>query len=282
MNARSKPPPNEPPRFHFRSPSPQEETLRLWVDRIGEGSSTRAPRGYRILGQFALVASEDHALTLSVEGAEPVEAAPGDAIYVFPESPTSYGTHESWHSIWIVWDGDEARDLVEVGALPTGACVIQGAGDAVRAAHASLARLIRREDVGGAVARKVIMLRLVRELLRVAEKNRTASRNEKLIEDTIAYVRDNYRAELRVPALAERCGLSESHFRRVFKKHTGRSPLAFIASERIARSKDLLARGHSIADTAARTGFRDQFQFMKAFRRVEGTTAGDFARRNKS
>ena len=46
-----------------------------------------------------------------------------------------------------------------------------------------------------------------------------------LINDALDYINKNYMdSGLRIETLAERCGLSETHFRRVFKEQTNMSP----------------------------------------------------------
>ena len=208
MDAATASPPPKAARFTFRSPSPQEEKLRLWVDRIGAGTSSKLRAAFRTLRQYALVAVQDGEVVLQIRGEGPMAAVPGDAIYVHPGDATRYGTNEPWDSLWVVWDGPESRDLVEMGALPVRSCIIPGAGEAVRAAYSALTPLIGREDLCGAVSRKSIMLRLMKELLLVAEKPASAGKNKRLIETIIMYVREHYNSELRIPALAERCSSS--------------------------------------------------------------------------
>ena len=76
--------------------------------------------------------------------------------------------------------------------------------------------------------------------------------------------------------LAALCHMSVPHFRRMFHRHTGRSPMEFVVAERISGAKALLFRGASIKQAAQEMGFADQFYFMRVFKKIAGQTAGQF------
>ncbi len=57
----------------------------------------------------------------------------------------------------------------------------------------------------------------------------------------------------------------------------GVPPHAYLTQLRIARAKQLLARGTPASEVAARVGFFDQSQPSRHFRRAVGTTPGRFA-----
>ncbi len=76
--------------------------------------------------------------------------------------------------------------------------------------------------------------------------------------------------------------MSAAQFRRLFRRHTGRSPVEFLIARRIAQAKELLLQGSPMKDVALRTGFTDVFYFMRVFRRTAGQTVGEFVRQNVS
>ena len=78
--------------------------------------------------------------------------------------------------------------------------------------------------------------------------------------------------------MAARVHLSPTHFRRLFREQTGRTPLRFIIAQRIAAAKRLLASGRSIKETAFAVGYEDVFYFMRVFRKEAGIPAGAFIR----
>lgn len=76
-----------------------------------------------------------------------------------------------------------------------------------------------------------------------------------------------------VTALAEACGLSRSHFSRMFKESTQVSPQQWLREQRLRKSKALLeASTMMLAEIALECGFYDQPHFCRTFMRSEGTT----------
>lgn len=76
--------------------------------------------------------------------------------------------------------------------------------------------------------------------------------------------------------LAAHAGLSRCYLLRVFKRETGLSPHAHHVQLRIARAKQLMLAGSSIADAALDTGFSDQSHFSNVFRHFTGATPGQY------
>ncbi len=79
-----------------------------------------------------------------------------------------------------------------------------------------------------------------------------------------------------ISRLSQRVGMSASHFRRLFKEHTGRSPQAFITALRISKAKELLAEGMRVGEVAEHVGYDDAFYFMRVFKQLTGVSAGKF------
>jgi AraC-like DNA-binding protein len=80
-----------------------------------------------------------------------------------------------------------------------------------------------------------------------------------------------------VGAVAAACGLSASHFSRLFLRSTGLTPHRWQTQSRIEHSKELLrTSGKTLTEVAAACGFADQSHFSRVFRSIVGATPGDF------
>jgi transcriptional regulator GlxA family with amidase domain len=92
-----------------------------------------------------------------------------------------------------------------------------------------------------------------------------------------AWIAGHLREKLLVNALAERTGLCERHFARLFKQVFHRTPADFVEHARLseARRRLLLPR-NSIESVAASVGFASAFSFRRAFERRFGVTPRAF------
>jgi len=80
--------------------------------------------------------------------------------------------------------------------------------------------------------------------------------------------------------LAEICGMSETHFRRMFHRLFGQSPAEYRISKRILHAKDLLTAGqYSVSEIARATGFSDPSYFSRVFRAHTGMSPVEFMQR---
>ena len=266
----------------FRLPGKAERECGLWVDRIGAGaakSKDDIPRKYRILGQYAAVAIEsgEGRFLTRTHGEWAVKA--GDVIVLTPEEPGLYHPENEWYTRWIVWNGPEARTLERLGFLAPANPIVRGAAAAVRRAFFSLVRIVDREDLLAALDRKTMALQLVGDLARARiEAPSPAMRNNAALETIIAHIRQHLDDRLGVKDLARLCNLSEPQFRRVFHRFTGRSPVEFVTAQRMAKAKELLARGMPIKQVAVEVGCSDPCYFMRVFKAIAGEPAGRFAR----
>ncbi|MGH9901205.1 MAG: helix-turn-helix domain-containing protein, partial [Pyrinomonadaceae bacterium] len=83
--------------------------------------------------------------------------------------------------------------------------------------------------------------------------------------------------DLPLDELAAAAHLSPFHFARLFKKLTGASPHAYLASLRAARAQTLLGETDlSVTEIGARVGYKSSSHFAKAFRQAAGLSPRAF------
>lgn len=95
------------------------------------------------------------------------------------------------------------------------------------------------------------------------------------------YIDKNYGSrELSVGFLAEQAGISQVHFRKVFREQFGMAPLAYIRSLRLKNAKTLLKTGYyTVTETAEKCGFDSLSYFCSEFHRFTGTTPGEYLKK---
>ena len=127
---------------------------------------------------------------------------------------------------------------------------------------------------------------LVIELLRLDEERQIAIRNDKVsryIKSAIAYVHDRYAEEIRAEQLAEVCGLSESHFRRLFEESVGMSPMDYVNIVRVEKACSLLSgTEQSVKEICFSVGYDTPSTFNRNFRKVTGETPSVWKKAHKN
>ena len=122
-------------------------------------------------------------------------------------------------------------------------------------------------------------------LLRLFERhgNFSPERNQlKLAPRTVARVRDYLHSmyqqrSQRRRSWRRRLACPARSVIRAFSAGTGMPPHAYLVSLRVERAKALLREGRSAAEAALETGFYDQSQLTRHFKRLTGVTPGRFA-----
>jgi AraC-like DNA-binding protein len=83
--------------------------------------------------------------------------------------------------------------------------------------------------------------------------------------------------------LASACGLSVSHFTRLFTRSVGEPPHKWLLRHRVEKAKALLrANILSLAEVGLTCGFCDQSHFTRCFRRMARTTPGAWRQHHKN
>jgi transcriptional regulator GlxA family with amidase domain len=84
------------------------------------------------------------------------------------------------------------------------------------------------------------------------------------VQDAVAAAQER---DWNMASLAAVGHVTERHLLRLFKHHTGASPLGYLQSLRLERARQMIARGTSVARAADAAGFRSVLQMRRAWRR---------------
>jgi transcriptional regulator GlxA family with amidase domain len=100
------------------------------------------------------------------------------------------------------------------------------------------------------------------------------------MRELLAYIDANPGADLSVPALARRAGLSERHFARVFAERTGLPPGRYVERSRAEAARRLLeTTDHPLERIARDTGIGAPETLFRVFRRLWRVAPGEYRRR---
>mgnify|MGYP000206372487 CR=1 FL=1 len=116
--------------------------------------------------------------------------------------------------------------------------------------------------------------RTTREVQRsTAQSTAATNRKFSLLADFLHSDPSGAHSLAQLAALAD---CTEYYVIRLFKKHTGMSPHAYLVQLRLEKARRLLGAGVAIADAAFCAGFTDQSHLTRKFKERYGLTPGDY------
>lgn len=94
----------------------------------------------------------------------------------------------------------------------------------------------------------------------------------------IEYIKNNYfDMNLGISAVAMQFDMTPTYVSKVFKEQTGEGMLDYINKFRLGKAKELLKNDKaSIVDTATKVGYSNSNALIRAFKKYEGTTPGQY------
>ncbi len=102
-------------------------------------------------------------------------------------------------------------------------------------------------------------------------------REPQAVTNVINYLQSAYTSDVSLNDLSRVSNLSRFHLVRVFRRALGVPPYEYLRQVRLERAKEMLGRGSSIAEAAARCGFVDQSHLTRWFKRTWGYTPGQYS-----
>jgi AraC-like DNA-binding protein len=116
----------------------------------------------------------------------------------------------------------------------------------------------------------------------ITHQTKIAPQCDRAVNPAIAlvcdYLQAHYRENTSLAELAQISGLSRYYLSRLFRREMGISLSAYQMQIRLDRARKLLAGGIPIARVASETGFYDQSHFGWYFKRLVGTTPGNYSK----
>lgn len=96
------------------------------------------------------------------------------------------------------------------------------------------------------------------------------------ISEAIVYVHEHIDEPIALENVAACCGLSLSRFKSKFREETGATPRTFINYVKVARARQLLRQGLSVAEVSDRLSFDTPNYFATLFKKYTGQTPSQY------
>ena len=100
----------------------------------------------------------------------------------------------------------------------------------------------------------------------------TNNKMKDLIQPALEYFSLTYKENLSIQEYANKCNLSESYFRKIFRKTIGMSPIQYRNELRFAEAERLYLIYRNIGRVAEEVGFCDEVFFTKLYKKRFGTS----------
>ena len=86
----------------------------------------------------------------------------------------------------------------------------------------------------------------------------------------------DYKRDWSIDEMAELVHLSASRFFTLYKNIFGVSPKEDLLKSRIQHAEMLLSQGYSVKEVATLSGFSNQYNFIRQFKKLTGQTPGKY------
>lgn len=97
------------------------------------------------------------------------------------------------------------------------------------------------------------------------------------IRESLSFIEKNLNNDIRLEELSNIVYLSKYHYHRLFRELTGDSVKQYISKRRMAEAaRELVSTDGRILDIALRYQYGSQEAFTRAFKRLYGTTPGEY------
>jgi AraC-like DNA-binding protein len=102
-------------------------------------------------------------------------------------------------------------------------------------------------------------------------------KERKAIQQARHYIDECFAEGITLNQLAQQVGLSPYYLLRVFHNEVGMPPYAYLESVRIRNAQRLIETGKPLAEVAVEVGFSSQSHMTRHFKKIIGTTPGQYA-----
>jgi AraC family transcriptional regulator len=165
--------------------------------------------------------------------------------------------------------------LRDHGGLPRDAVVHRG-GPLLRLGMA-LYRELRADGTGSALIVEGLVLEMLGMLVRLPRRG--TRRAPRWLDEAVELVHEEFKGPLTIRGIADRLGVGAVHLARTFRRHEGESIGECVRRLRVELARRLLDEGYEdLSGLALEAGFADQSHFTRTFRRMTGTTPGEYRR----
>ena len=267
----------------FATPSPLHEEIFYTVVRAGHliGGPDHHIRREHYPGHEIILCLRGRGFIAVAGRRHPVEA--GQLVWANCHRPHEHGAvaGDPWELYWVRIEGPRLSRVAEVLEVESAPVFVEFDCEAAAAIYREIFALMedRRPEapalIHAATARLLALAFASRLRQQPAERQ-----SPPVLQRAVEQMKLFYFKKHRVAELAALCGMSESHFTRLFRAAFGATPIDWLRRERISQAKRRLVETRdAIKEIATQVGYGDHYFFSKDFKRLAGVPPREYRRR---
>ncbi len=200
-----------------------------------------------------------------------------NTLWLIPKDAYHYyipDKNDPYEYFWIHFNGKSAERFLQLLQISEKEPVrFHAANPNVETAFLRLIALTKKQDESpfSLLAATHTLLNEIVLACATQQPNTTRLQN-RVIDETIEYIKTNFNRELHLDDLASVAKLEKVYFTKKFKAVTGLSPIQFLIQYRLSAACRLLKEDLTLQDVALRCGFSDFTNFLHRFKQVVGMT----------
>jgi AraC-like DNA-binding protein len=191
--------------------------------------------------------------------------------------------NKGWVELYIGIEGEIVRRLMSHPVLTKSPVVACGLQETLLDCFDRIIELVREDKPGFQLEASGYIVRLIGSLIskvRYLEFARKPSQNT--VENIRFLIHQNADQKIDFKKVAASQNIGYSHFRKLFKKYTGLSPVNYHLKLKLLKSKELLLHSEkSLKEIAFETGFASESYFSRTFREKMGQAPSELRKLNK-
>lgn len=257
---------------------PVSEEVKEFFNYLVWSGHYHCRRGYSIQRDYfpylLLAYAQKGKLNVTYEG-EHYSLKEGDLLLIDCQLPHHYYSDPEFEFSYFHFDGGNShqfcRKLIQVNGSPLFRT----------SANTEIGRILNETNdqflAGIKLSTPEISQVIYNLLMKLAQAQDTASSYHHIIDKAVEFINQHPAQNLRLEELSNQVHLSPYYFARLFKRHTGFSPLDYALKCKMDRAIFLLkTTDHSVGEIAYSLGYGSEAAFGNAFKRTTGMPPGKF------
>ncbi|WP_036714910.1 AraC family transcriptional regulator [Paenibacillus ehimensis] len=207
----------------------------------------------------------------------------GNSFFIFPGELVTYvsDSSEPWAYRWVGFKGERADEfLSKAGISPDKPVISSDRLRRLTALYYQLEKTLQLAkpgcDMQAGGYLRLLFGEYAQDRMREEVPKEDASVIQQQVEQAIRWLTLQYYQPISIEQMARTLGYHRTHLSKMFKQHTGLSPMQFLLKIRMERAKLLLQGPLTIEQVASSVGFGDALYFSKQFKKYYGRSPSEY------